>query len=76
MGASTTSTSTLTVLPPSITGNVGIIPCSLKTFPLKAFSIDYDGTISRDPRPFQHDRDMTHVEAPSSTTVLQMLMPL
>ena len=76
MGALTTSTSTFTVLPPSVIGNVGTIPCFLKTCPLKAFSIDCDGTISGEPKPFQHDREMTNMEAPSSTTVLWMLMPL
>jgi hypothetical protein len=71
-----TSTSTFTVLPPSIIGKVGTIPCGLKTCPSKAFSIDYDGTISGEPRPFQHDKYITHVEAPSSTTILWILIPL
>ena len=48
----------------------------LKLVFVKGFQKVSDGTNFREPKAFQQDNDMTDVEAPSSTIVRQIHVPL
>jgi hypothetical protein len=56
--------------PPHWTGKEEIIPCNLKDPPSNVVNKVEEGVRSGELMDFQQDRDMTHVEAPSSTTFL------
>jgi hypothetical protein len=50
----------------------GMIPCGLNERPLKVVIRVGDGEKMGWPMAFQHANDITHVEAPSSTTMWKM----
>jgi hypothetical protein len=60
------------VLPPSLIEKEGIVLWGQNVFPSKYFNIVGDGINVREPRPFQYVIGIMHVEASSSTTVLQI----
>jgi hypothetical protein len=59
-----------TDFPPNWTRKEEIIMCGLKDHPSKVVKRVGEGVSSREPMDFQQDKDMTHVEAPSSMMVL------
>jgi hypothetical protein len=59
-----------TELPPSVIGHEGIRPCGRNERSLKAIKNVGEGVSSGELMAFHHDKDITHVEAPSSTTIL------
>jgi hypothetical protein len=52
-------------LPPSLTGQEGIIPCVQNNHSSKEIKRIGEGVSSGEPIAFQRDKDITHVEAPS-----------
>jgi hypothetical protein len=57
------------VLPSRVTGNDGRTSYGLKPEPLKAHKVFCDSVNGGEPIAFQQEKDITHVEAPSSITV-------
>jgi len=68
-GASTTSNSIEMVFPPNWIGKYEMRPCGLNDIPLNEVKRAREGVSSREPKYFQQDKDITYVEAPSSTTI-------
>lgn len=56
-------------MPPIYTGKATRIPCGFNICPSNAFNTVGDETRVREPRDFQHTKDLMHVAAPSSRTV-------
>jgi len=50
-------------------GKEGIIPCGLNVLPSNFIRNVGDRDTSSEPIDHKHDSDMTHIKAPSSTTV-------
>ena len=67
--------STDTAFPANFILKAGRIPCGRKYIPLEAVSRVFDGTNYGDPNAFQQEINITHVEAPSSTTVPPVVFP-